>query len=195
MLIANRPLPKIFRKHLFHLPIWRRNPVKSLFSFDLKFKIQEQQKSNWCWAAVSQAVSHYTLGYQKDNTQVYIASRLTGCSCTRACQGINHCNRKQLLPRALSVARCSHKAISHHPSSPFSALLPSIIDRIHLDLPIPCRIQWTKDNTGHFSVIYGYYIGQEKWIFVADPDTGYSEWDSAVFYANNSFILTNTVTL
>ncbi|RSK38974.1 papain-like cysteine protease family protein [Hymenobacter perfusus] len=207
MQTTTRELPVIFRKYNFklqpwqlpkrrtwQLPKWRKHPNKTLFSNDLKFHIQVQEKSNWCWAAVSQAVSRYILKYKKYE-QVTIASKMTGCSCITTCLENYPCNKMQLLDKTFRVTGCKYNSIYSCGKIMPAWVLPKIIGRIDMHRPIPCRIQWVTERTGHFSVIYGYYLENVNWIFVADPDSGYSVCNLDEYYSGSSSILTNIVIL
>lgn len=182
-------LPGVFSKAKFYLPIRRaKRSMAKPGSYDLRFHIAMQEQTYWCWAAVSQGIAHF-YDYKRRITQSYIASKVLNRDCNAPFSNQSVCNRKQFIEDALQrVGRPAKR-------SDRNLIFFRLANYISKGHPMPCRIQWAKDQAGHFIVTYGYqtdYPGRGSFVFVADPWDGYSDYSFRAFVRNESFTWTNS---
>ena len=135
------------------------------------FKMEPQERTLWCWAAVAAAV-HNFLDPEDQLTQEGVAERVLGVDCT----GQGTCDTGEDLGLVLRV-------VGNLKGNPWDAPLTfdSIKDWIDHNLPICVRIVWY-DNGGHCVVIDGYReLGQTQLVHVQDPLYGPSwQWYDAL---------------
>ena len=144
----------------------------------LTFTMQDQQQTEWCWAATAASVSAY----------YNVAKVWTQCEVASQCLGMDCCiiplppppppywagNRMYTLDFALNV-------IQHLASGPTGDVLTfsSITDEIKGGRPVCCHISW-----GHFNVIVGYYDDSNQDIVVRDPLHGEQTLPYAMFVSS-----------
>lgn len=144
----------------------------------LPFSMQEQQQTEWCWAATAASVSAY----------YNVTPVLSQCQIASECLDMECCitplppppppywpgNIKYALDVALRVG-------NHLADGPTGAPLPfsSIVTEINRRRPICCHISW-----GHFNVIVGYYDDSHQDIVVRDPLHGEHTLPYEMFVSN-----------
>jgi hypothetical protein len=142
----------------------------------IKFSVQKQQRTNWCWAAVSTSVAVY-FG-SKGWTQCKLASlELELKCCKKNCT--EKCNQPRALQPPLKRVGYFHEQIEE--ASSFT----QIQAEIHAGRPLCCRVLGSKP-IGHFVAIAGWSIAPEgtQYVEVRDPMYGpvaktYDEFCSA----------------
>ncbi len=133
----------------------------------LKFSMQAQVLTNWCWAATSASASYFY-----DNGTTWAQCKIA-CSClTRNdCCGPdpNQCNEPWYLERALTITG------NFLPPLVGDALgINDIIREVDTGKIIGARVKWSNGG-GHFVAIYGYdNTLPDPYIYVADPIYGTS---------------------
>jgi papain like cysteine protease AvrRpt2 len=139
-------------------------------SNQLNFTLQQQQQTEWCWAAVATSIClFYSPG--GGQSQCDLANGQLGQ--TTCCQdgSTAACNQPWYLDSALSATG----NLDHYTSSP--APLQDIGQQVDGSRPLAIRIGW-EGGGGHFIVITGYddsAPGNEM-IAINDPVSGPSIW-------------------
>jgi hypothetical protein len=144
--------------------------------------MQQQQKSEWCWAAVSASVDRF-FRPGSTHTQCDIAGsvlELPCCNPTPAQAG--PCN----VPHDLhTVLGRLHLLAGDPVLKPLT--FPEIQKEIDAARPICVLIKWLDKNgqptRGHFIAISGYRVtpAQKQFLSIADPFFGSSEIDYTIF--------------
>jgi hypothetical protein len=126
------------------------------------FEMERQQRSNWCWAAVSVSIARF---FEEDSErkQCGIAGALRGLPC---CQEFSRpCNRPDSLRRALvEVGRLD--SMLEHPVK-FDAIQKQIDEQ----LPVCVRFEWQGGpfrSFGHFAAIRGYDVSAKGPVVIVD---------------------------
>jgi hypothetical protein len=130
----------------------------------LRFTMQFQTQTNWCWAANAASIS---LFYDSGSawTQCKVAS--IAMQPTNCCVSPLPCNNPWLLDGALKITHNFVEPLIYGPMD-----LNGIQEQIDAGLVIGSRIGWSGGG-GHFVSVYGYdRTGAEPFIFVADPIYG-----------------------
>lgn len=145
----------------------------------LNFAMQQQDQTNWCWAAVAASVGRY---YHEDTrwTQCGIADgELQRADCCDG-QGGGLCNVYGFLPSALYRVGCL-KAWDVGKR----ALLAQLCAEIDGQRPLCARVQW-QGGGAHFVAIVGYLEGGQDsdLIAVEDPFWGPSDIAYDTFCTN-----------
>lgn len=150
-----------------------------------------QEETNWCWAAVTQAVLRFSK--KIDISQEAIASnhsRLTGKSydCSQ-----RH-RRKQTLRKKCGDANClgacndahilriilaEHGSFDRTLTSNAAPTFDHIRTEIAAKRPLPCRVQW-RPRGGHFVLITGWQYGVDDVERVRVLDPAWNEGGSSV---------------
>lgn len=139
-----------------------------------------QEETNWCWAAVTQAVLKFLHG--RDVAQEAIATehaRRTGKGYTCAPP-----KRKNVLGKECGDARCQAGCNDAHflrivmnEQGCFGSILSQgaptfqqIRTEIDAGRPLPCRVQW-RPQGGHFILLSGWAVGADgvQRVVVLDP--------------------------
>lgn len=125
-----------------------------------QFPMQQQQESNWCWAAVSVSVDHY-FSPQSSSTQCQVAAIVTGLNC---CGGFDDCDLPEHLEDAL-------QAVNITPVIQPPLTFDEVRQQIDAGQPVCVRIGWPDQLRGHFVVLCGYreLTTGEQLVSVADP--------------------------
>ncbi|HWQ33686.1 MAG TPA: papain-like cysteine protease family protein [Blastocatellia bacterium] len=139
----------------------------------MRFDLQRQQQSNWCWAAVTTSLLNF---FNEENTH-------TQCQVVQQCLSllsdfdasvtdcIQHsrskaCNRTFKLPDALDemdlhFSRCN-----------YPLTLDEVRQQIHAGVPVGVRIGW-RGGGGHFVLITAVFDDPEgemqSWLRISDP--------------------------
>jgi len=160
------------------LPAVTRRAVREKgLSRNLDFRIQHQEHSNWCWAAVSTSVA---LFYDPESkwTQCRVASKNLHLRISRG-NGVNgKCNVTAHLKDALAL-------VEHAERSPRAKSIGKIPFRraqreIDAGRPLAVRTQWRGGEGAHFLTIVGYHRELEL-LTIADPLFGHSHWHYHAF--------------
>jgi hypothetical protein len=131
----------------------------------LNVVVQDQEQTQWCWAAVAQAIDQF---YHPGSTltQCQIATKQLSANCCDTPLP-NGCNRPSLLEKALCVVKCFDQGPTH-PTLPFNDLRNRI--KANDPKPICARIGY-EDLGGHFVVIKG-VLERAQMLLIADPSDG-----------------------
>lgn len=136
----------------------------------LKFVVQHQRQTQWCWAAVTSSVAAFyrVLGWPQCRL---VNDRLGQIAC--CADGVSPtCNRPFYLDRALDRVQVLG---TFTPSALTLAEVRAEIDAGH---PIGVRIGW-RNGGGHFIVVSGY--SDQNVVDVQDPWFGASAVDYLTF--------------
>lgn len=149
-------------------------PASSPQTKHLKFPRQDQQQTNWCWAAVTAAIDHF-MDPASTLKQCEIANFAVNDVRTRrrqapvsgnCCEKVTADYNQQLSlhPPLIGIGRAG-------PAAPGILSFDQVREQIDKGVPIGVRIEW-KDGTGHFVVISGYSIGPGlRTLMIQDPDS------------------------
>lgn len=134
----------------------------------IDYMMQEQQQSNWCWAACGASTGNFYSG--GDNyTQCEIANTCQGK--TSCCTDPAGCNFYGYLDTALEAAQC----FDRKQSSPVD--FPTVKASIDANRPLGARVKWNGGGA-HFLMMTGYGTGTgtppAPTIVVDDPAYGRS---------------------
>jgi len=138
----------------------------------MPFPIENQQDTEWCWAAVSVSLEHY---FNPDSqlTQLQFVQRLIPPA-EAAAQGLD-------VPFDLQVALSS---LGLQKGQPLPAFLPfsQIQQQLDLNLPVCVEIEWYGEDIFHYLVLTGYGVSPagDVQVYVADPmlsDYTITPWD------------------
>ena len=144
------------------------------------FAMTGQELSNWCWAAVTQAVERH-LNTSVSQTEVatsHIARSRpneTCVDCATAAQPLADCaadacladcNAPHSLGAVLSERGRLDQALDGG-APQFSTIVSQVRDEL---MPVPCRVEW-KGGGAHFICIAGYADGggDDRFVQVYDP--------------------------
>ena len=129
----------------------------------LRFTMQQQQQTQWCWAAVSTSIN---LFYHPASGQTQCAVANVAMNQTTCCQngGSAQCNQPWFLDQALQIVG------NLNASSAGKAALAKVNTEINACRPLCLRIGWNGGG-GHFVTVYGYWLNR---INIADPWYGSS---------------------
>jgi hypothetical protein len=139
----------------------------------MRFDLQRQQQSNWCWAAVTTSLLNF-FNEEHTHTQCQVVqqclSLLSDFDSART-DCVQHsrskaCNRTFKLPDALDemdllFSRCN-----------YSLTLDEVREQIHAGVPVGVRIGW-RGGGGHFVLITAVFDDLEgemqSWLRISDP--------------------------
>lgn len=132
----------------------------------LPVPLARQEKDNWCWAAIAQAMARYfKLG---EWPQAGVAA-----ACGSRAADSNGAGDALPLHAALDVVGCGYYWTPGKPS------WQRLMFAINQGLPVCARIQW-RGGAAHFVVIHGYWPDRSA-LLVADSIVGGSEQDYRTF--------------
>ncbi|MFT3705771.1 MAG: papain-like cysteine protease family protein [Agriterribacter sp.] len=132
------------------------------YSKVLNFNMETQLKSNWCWAATANSVSHFYATFLNPWSQCKIASQEQGLSCCNT-PTPSGCNVPWYLDKALDR---THNYVSFSSGTMTWEAVKAEIDK---GLVVGTRIGWSGGG-GHFMCIYGVSrIGSTKYFHIDDP--------------------------
>ena len=139
----------------------------------IRFTMQPQQQTEWCWAAVSVSINLY---YHPASGQTQCALANVAMNQTTCCQngGSAQCNQPWFLDQALQIVG------NLNAWSPGKAALATVKAEINGCRPFCLRIAWNGGGA-HFVAVYGY-----TWwgFFIADPWYGISIMPYGMFPSN-----------
>ncbi|GAA2777918.1 papain-like cysteine protease family protein [Saccharopolyspora taberi] len=155
---------------------------------DLEIRMQEQEKSNWCWDASGNTIADFW-GHQLTQTEFcQIAHNESGDDCANE-QG--YLSDQQRVFRYLGFS-------SAGTYNDWGETLDygAVKQEIDAGQPIGTRILWTSGG-GHMHVIYGYDdAGGRTTVSYGDPLQGaerYNSMDHDAYLSNGEFSWTHTV--
>lgn len=147
----------------------------------LRFALERQQDSEWCWAAVSVSLARYHNILPSGVTQCELASRLARVSCCPIGANRSWCNR----PREVIDGFREVGISGQYMDGPAS--FDQVANRIRGHLPVVVQINWPHGGGSHLIVIYGFNNDprqvSEPWVLIRDPlDEGANTPDGAYRY-------------
>ncbi len=144
----------------------------------LSFQVQRQEKSEWCWAAVSVSVDRF-FRPASTHTQCEIASSVLNLQC---------CNGTQRAPTdACNTPHTLHPVLGRfHLLAADPIRKPLAFNRVRTEIdagrPVCVLIKWLDNqgqltNRGHFIALNGYRVtpAQKQFLSITDPMYGSSE--------------------
>jgi len=142
----------------------------------LNITMQQQQQTNWCWAASGNTIATY-YGYTYSQNQFCNAA--FGRSINSSCPNSQ---------ATLGDVQNGLSWIGINPGSYVSGYLRYTTVQTEVDAgrPMETRIQWSSGG-GHMHVVYGYDTGN-NWVYWGDPwPSNYRyNWADYWYYVNNS---------
>lgn len=137
------------------------------YSKVLNFNMELQLKSNWCWAATADSVSHFYAKLLNPWSQCKIASHEQGLLCCNT-PTPSGCNVAWYLDKALD---CTHNYVSMSNGTMSWDAVKAEIDK---GLVVGTRIGWNGGG-GHFMVIHGVSrVAFTHYFHIDDPIYGKS---------------------
>jgi len=146
----------------------------------LSLKVQRQEKSEWCWAAVSVSVD---LFFRSDSTH-------TQCDIAGSVLDLPCCNGAEPAPSAAcNTPHALHPVLGHyHLLAGDPILKPLTFDQVRSEIdagrPVCALIKWLDNHgqvtdRGHFVALNGYRVtpAQKQFVSITDPMYGSSEID------------------
>ncbi len=144
----------------------------------VSLRVQHQEKTEWCWAAVSTSIDHF---FRPDSThtQCDIASSVLNRNCCGGATSSSSdaCN----MPQALNPVLGRFHLLAADP-----ILKPLTFDQVRSEIdagrPVCVLIKWLDNqnqitNRGHFIAVNGYRVtpAQKLFVSITDPLYGASE--------------------
>ncbi|MFE9425318.1 papain-like cysteine protease family protein [Kitasatospora sp. NPDC006697] len=150
----------------------------------LNISMQQQQNSNWCWAASGDTIASW-FGYSY--TQNQFCNAAFGRSINSSCPNSE---------AALGDVQNALSWIGINPGSYVNGYLyySTVQNEINSNRPVETRIQWSSGG-GHMEVLYGYDAGN-NWVYWGDPwpsDYRYNWADYNYYVSNGSFSWTHSL--
>ncbi|PYC66662.1 hypothetical protein C7C46_31135 [Streptomyces tateyamensis] len=150
----------------------------------LNLTMQQQQNSNWCWAASGDSIAGY-FGYSY--TQNQFCNAAFGRSVNSSCPNSQ---------AALDDVQNALSWIGINPGSYVNGYLyyATVQNEINSNRPVETRIQWSSGG-GHMEVLYGYDTSN-NWVYWGDPwpsDYRYNWADYGYYVSNSSFSWTHSL--
>jgi hypothetical protein len=140
----------------------------------LKFTMECQKASQWCWAAVAVSVARF-YSPATPRQQCTLASEVlcrTCCGGSDECGADDHpsgCDRPYLVYHPLGAVGHLHEIRAAPIALPAAPDTLTVQGEVDSRRPVVCRIGW-KDGGGHFVVLHGYDLsGATPLVHVADP--------------------------
>jgi len=132
----------------------------------INFTMQQQQQTQWCWAAVSTSINLY---YHPASGQTQCAVANVEMNQTTCCQNGSsaQCNQPWFLDQALQIVG------NLNAWSPGKATFFTVKTEINNCRPFCLRIAWNGGG-GHFVTVYGYSTIPQQRLNIADPWYGSS---------------------
>jgi len=158
----------------------------------INFKMEHQQHSNWCWAAVAVSVDRF---FNSASTwcQCRIASRMAkreklnvkNCgTCQETKRAPRTCNQPWYLDKALKI-------VGRMKAEPKIRALSFVETerKIRAGQPVCVMIRWGKGPDAHYVVISGCETAKSgnRWVDVEDSFAGSSTWLYDEFRANYQY--------
>ncbi|MBV8841396.1 MAG: C39 family peptidase [Bryobacterales bacterium] len=142
-----------------------------------EFTVQQQEKNQWCWAAVAVSLKDYLTAGKGSSSQCALAMELLkvdGC-----CSDNLACDQQEGLKAALIQLQVMNSDVALIPHPLTFQEIRQVVDA---GWPIPVRIEW-EGNPGnaHFVVLSGYRASAIPQVRVEDPFYGTSIVDYGIF--------------
>lgn len=146
-------------------------------SATIAFNIQQQQETEWCWAAVAASIDQFFNAATTWSQCLLANNQLQQTSCC-VNPSTSQCNCPWYLDQALG-------AVGHLQSYVSAAAgFPDVQQQINQQDPLCARIAWANGG-GHFVVIYGYDDSTPTDdVLVADPWWGVSQVPYSTFVSS-----------
>lgn len=141
----------------------------------LNITMQQQQQTNWCWAASGNTIATW-FGYNYSQNQFCNAAfgRSVDSSCPNS-------------QASLADVQNGLNWVGINPGSYVTGYLrySTVQAEVDADRPVETRIQWSSGG-GHMHVLYGYDTGN-NWVYWGDPwPSNYRyNWADYWYYVNN----------
>jgi hypothetical protein len=136
-----------------------------------RFPIQEQQYSNWCWAAVAASVASHYSGAIVKQCEIAEEELAREVCCDPNGSNAAEFNVTNVLGSPLNRRGCLQRCGRHK-----RAKRDEIIEELRQKRPICVRTVWP-DGGAHFVVIVGCWTEAEHtWLILDDPFWGPSEY-------------------
>ncbi|WP_371479775.1 papain-like cysteine protease family protein [Kitasatospora sp. NBC_00315] len=153
-------------------------------SKQLDITMQQQQNTNWCWAASGNTIATW-FGYGYSQNQFCNAA--FGRSSTSACPNNQ---------ASLGDVQNAFGRIGVNPGTYVTGYLryATVQTEVNADRPVETRIQWSSGG-GHMHVLYGYDTSS-NWVYWGDPwpsDYRYNWADYSYYVSNGSFSWTHSL--
>ncbi|MFE0459845.1 papain-like cysteine protease family protein [Kitasatospora sp. NPDC058965] len=150
----------------------------------LNISMQQQQNTNWCWAASGDTIAGY---YGYSYTQNQFCNAAFGRSIDSSCPNSQ---------ASLDNVQSALSWIGINPGSYVNGYLyySTVQGEIDANRPVETRIQWSSGG-GHMEVLYGYDVSN-NWVYWGDPwpsDYRYNWADYWYYVSNNSFSWTHSL--
>ncbi|MEU1506850.1 papain-like cysteine protease family protein [Kitasatospora sp. NPDC005748] len=150
----------------------------------LNITMQQQQQTNWCWAASGNTIATW-FGY--DYSQNQFCNAAFGRSSNSSCPNSQ---------ATLGDVQNGLSRIGINPGSYVTGYLrySTVQTEVNANRPIETRIQWSSGG-GHMHVVYGYDTGS-NWVYWGDPwpsNTRYNWADFTYYVSNGTFSWTHSL--
>ncbi|MFC8449642.1 papain-like cysteine protease family protein [Kitasatospora sp. NPDC057223] len=150
----------------------------------LGITMQQQQNTNWCWAASGNTIATW-FGYGYSQNQFCNAA--FGRSADSACPNSQ---------ATLGDVQNGLSRIGINPGSYVTGYLryATVQGEVNADRPVETRIQWSSGG-GHMHVLYGYDTAA-NWVYWGDPwpsNYRYNWADYSYYVSNGSFSWTHSL--
>ncbi|MFJ6383466.1 papain-like cysteine protease family protein [Kitasatospora sp. NPDC092039] len=142
----------------------------------LNITMQQQQQTNWCWAASGNTIATW-FGYNYSQNQF--------CNAAFGRSANSSCPNSQA---TLGDVQNGLDWVGINPGSYINGYLnySTVQSEVNANRPIETRIQWSSGG-GHMHVLYGYDTGN-NWVYWGDPwPSNYRyNWADYWYYVNNN---------
>ncbi|MFF4379253.1 papain-like cysteine protease family protein [Kitasatospora sp. NPDC001547] len=142
----------------------------------LNITMQQQQQTNWCWAASGNTIATW-FGYNYSQNQF--------CNAAFGRSANSSCPNNQA---TLGDVQNGLDWVGINPGSYVNGYLnySTVQSEVNANRPIETRIQWSSGG-GHMHVLYGYDTGN-NWVYWGDPwPSNYRyNWADYWYYVNNN---------
>ncbi|MFF2657749.1 papain-like cysteine protease family protein [Kitasatospora sp. NPDC058032] len=150
----------------------------------LDITMQQQQQTNWCWAASGNTIATF-YGYNYSQNQF--------CNAAFGRSGSSACPNSQA---TLGDVQNGLSRIGISPGSYVTGYLrySTVQTEVNADRPVETRIQWSSGG-GHMHVVYGYDTGN-NWVYWGDPwpsNYRYNWADYTYYVSNGTFSWTHSL--
>ncbi|WP_406092101.1 papain-like cysteine protease family protein [Kitasatospora purpeofusca] len=150
----------------------------------LNITMQQQQQTNWCWAASGNTIATW-YGYTYSQNQF--------CNAAFGRSSNSSCPNSQA---TLGDVQNGLSWVGINPGSYVTGYLryATVQTEVNADRPIETRIQWSSGG-GHMHVVYGFDTSN-NWVYWGDPwpsNTRYNWADYNYYVSNGTFSWTHSL--
>ncbi|MFE6868445.1 papain-like cysteine protease family protein [Kitasatospora sp. NPDC057692] len=150
----------------------------------LNITMQQQQQTNWCWAASGNTIATW---YGYDYSQNQFCNAAFGRSTNSGCPNSQ---------ATLGDVQNALSRIGINPGSYVTGYLryATVQTEVNADRPVETRIQWSSGG-GHMHVLYGYDTAS-NWVYWGDPwpsNYRYNWADYNYYVSNGTFSWTHSL--